>query len=138
MKTRFQPLPDGEPPLNVKQFVHRLEHEPGFADTMLAHYESMLATPRTPDSEAMHQTAAEGLRTLKHHLGERKAMQAIHEATQLANPAAGPITDATLHRIRVLTDQASDDLLDTLEPERTHLMTQITLIRSIVTAFDEE
>lgn len=137
MKTRFQPLPDGEPPLDVKQFLHRLRNAPGFAEKMQAHYESMLATPRTPDTQEMHKAAALALRTLKHHQGAWKAMQALEEATHLANPANGPITDESLRRIRTLTDGASDDLLDTLEPERTRLMSQITLIRSIVTSLED-
>ena len=137
MKTHFQPLPDGEPPLDVKQFLFRLQNEPGFAEKMQAHYESMLATPNSPETAEMHRAATAALRTLKHHQGAWKAMKAVQEAAQLANPAAGPITDETLRRIRTLTDGASDDLLDTLEPERSRLMTQITLIRSIVQAFDE-
>ena len=137
MKTRFQPLPDGELPLDVKQFLHRLRHEPGFAEIMQSHYETMLATPHSPDTADMHCAAAAALRTLKHHQGAWKAMQALQEAVRLANPSAGRITDESLRRIRALTDGASDDLLDTQEPERTRLMTQITLIRSIVQAFDE-
>lgn len=137
MKTRFQPLPNGEPPLDVKQFLHRLRNVPGFAEKMQAHYESMLATPHTPDTQEMHKAAAAALRTLKHHQGAWKAMQALQEATLLANPATGTITDATLDRIRVLTDTASDELLDTLEPERTRLMTQITRIRGIVTSLED-
>ena len=137
MQTIFQPLPDGEPPHDVKQFLHRLRNEPGFAEKMQSHYETMLATPHSPETADMHRAAAAALRTLKHHQGAWKAMNALQEATQLANPAAGRITDETLRRIRVLTDGASDDLLDTLEPERTRLMTQITLIRGIVQAFGE-
>ncbi len=137
MKTRFQPLPDGQPPLDVKQFLHKLQHQPGFAKTMQAHYESMLATPHTPATADMHTAAQAALRTLKHHQGVWKSFEALQVAIQLTNPAHGAITDESLRRIRSLTDQASDDLLDTLEPERTRLMTQISVIRDIVKQLEE-
>lgn len=107
MKTHFQPLPDGEPPLDVKQFLFRLQNEPGFAEKMQAHYETMLATPHSPETAEMHRAATAALRTLKHHQGAWKAMKALQEAAQLANPAAGPITDEALRRIRTLTSDST-------------------------------
>lgn len=53
---------------------------------------------------------------------------------QAANPANGPSTGETLHRIRNLTDRARDVLPDTIELERILLVTQITLIRGIMKA----
>ena len=72
--------------------------------TAHARKESSRHSPETAD---MHRAAAAALRTLKHHQGAWKAMNVLQEATQLANPAAGRITDETLRRIRVLTDGAS-------------------------------
>ncbi len=132
MKTRFQPLPDGESPLDVKQFLHRLQHDPAFADTMQAHYERILASPHNPDTAEMHQAAQAALRTLKHHQGAWKAKQALEQAIQLLDPATGTPGATTLRRLHALADEASDHLLDTQEPERTRLMGSITAIRSML------
>lgn len=49
MPVPFPPFPDGEPPLDAKQFLFRLKHDPGFADKMRAHDEATLALPLNED-----------------------------------------------------------------------------------------
>ncbi|MCX6839226.1 MAG: hypothetical protein NTX35_15660 [Verrucomicrobia bacterium] len=138
MKTRFQPLPDGEPPLDVKPFLHHLRHDPGFAETMQAHCKSRLATPHSPDTAVVHQAAQAALRTLKHHQGAWKAKQALEQAIQLLDPATGAHDATTLRRLHALADEASNHLLDTQEPERTRLMGSITAIRAAIHSLNTE
>lgn len=132
MKTRFQPLPDGEPPLTIPQFLQRLRHEPGFAEKMQAHYESMLAEPQTPQTLLMRQQAADALRTLKHHQGLWKGMNCLLRANAMMDED-GFLDDPELRQqIATLTDEASDHLLDVLEPDRKPLMGAITKIRKSI------
>lgn len=134
MKTRFQPLPDGEPPLTIPQFLARLRHEPGFAETMQAHYESMLVVPKTPLTATMRKKAAEALRTLRHHQGAWKAKQCLLQGQALMVDD-GFLDDPAIHgRIAALTTEARDHLLDVLEPERTRLMASIAEVRKMLKA----
>jgi hypothetical protein len=57
MRTAFKPLPDDEPRLDTKQFLFRLKNDPGFAEKMQAHCESMLALPVNEDTADMHKRA---------------------------------------------------------------------------------
>jgi hypothetical protein len=120
MKTRFQPIPDGEPPLDVKPFLHRLRHDPGFAETMQAHYENMLATPHSPDTADMHQAALAALaalRTLKHHQGAWKGTQ--DASTPWPTRPAPPLLDTQEPHSTVYPawETGSDSLLHVPAPE---------------------
>ncbi len=77
MCAAFKPLPGGEPRLDTKQFLFRLKNDPGFAEKMQAHYESMLALPVNEDTADTHKRAKDDLITLKHHQGIWKGMQCL-------------------------------------------------------------
>lgn len=132
MKIPFKPLPDGEPLLDTQQFLFRLKHDPGFAGKMQAHYESMLALPVNDDTADMHQKAAAALRVLKHHQGAWNAMQALLQSQALMDEASDLREPDTLRRLRILADEATDHLLDVLEPDRTRLMTRIAGVREMI------
>ena len=130
MKIPFKPLPDDEPPLTIPQFLARLKHDPGFAEKMQAHYESMLALPLNADTGDMHKAASAALRTLRHHQGAWKAKQAFIQAQDLMEEDGFTRNPDVLRSILALNEEAIDHLLDVLEPERTHFMAKFTSIQA--------
>lgn len=132
METPLNPLPDGEPLLDTQQFLFRLKHDPGFADKMQAHYESMLAQPENDDTTEMRQKAAAALRVLKHHQGAWNAMQALLQSQTLMDEETDIREPDTLRRLRTLADEATDHLLDVIEPDRTRLMLRIAEVREMI------
>jgi len=122
MKVPFQPLPDGEEPHTVKEFLFRLKHDPGFAERMQQHYEAALALPAGPDTEDMQNKARAALKTLKHHQGAWHAMQALQKGQALIE-APRDLHDSELFaRLAALASEAIDHLLDVQEPDRTRIM----------------
>lgn len=135
MPLRLSPLPDDEPPIDLPTFLHRLKTEPAFAAKMRAHYEAALALPLTPETEALHASARKALATLKHHQG------ALHARRRLAEVAAwldSGRDQAELPQISALMDEAVDEMLDVLEPERTKYLTRILEMRAALQELAEE
>lgn len=131
MKIPFQPLPDGEPKLDVPQFLFRLKHDPGFAPLMQRHYEAALALPAGPDTEDMQRSAKAALKTLKHHQGAWHAMQALKRCVDLKEQP-GLSREELLTQMAALASEAIDHLLDVDEPERSRLMARTTAIQDAI------
>ena len=131
MPIPFKPLPDGEPLLDTKQFLFRLKHDPGFAETMQRHYEAALALPLNEDTAEMHKAAAGALRLLKHHQGAWKAMKLLQKTLSLIDDESCEPSEIVT-QAKTLTAEATDHLLDVLEPERTKLMNQIAGVREMI------
>ena len=137
MPLPFPPLPDGEPMLTQQQFLDRLKQEPAFAEKMRAHYEAALALPLTEETAGIHQSAAAALQALKHHQGGWNAMQRLQEAIGLLDETEMD-PDDMLARMKALTSEATDHLLDVQEPERTRLMSRVAKIRSMLEDFEKK
>lgn len=134
MPIPFRPLPDDEPPLTLPEFLRRLEGEPEFVAKMRAHYEAALALPLSPDTEALHAAASKALRTLKHHQGLVGAKRKIVQAFGLLElEEIEGLPEETYAECERLLDEARDDALDVLEPERTSLMTKIAGVQEALT-----
>lgn len=138
MPMKFKPLPDDEPQISLPQFLHRLKTEPAFVEKMRAHYEQALALPLTPDTEELHTKARAALKTLKHHQGAFHAMRNLEEGLEILDMSADDFSAAASSRLHALTEEASDHLLDVMEPERTKLMNAITSIRAGVQSLTGE
>ena len=126
MKIPFQPLPDGEEPHTVKEFLFRLQHDPGFAGTMQRHYEAALALPAGPDTADMQRQARAALKALKHHQGAWLGMQALKKGQALMEDPHEPCDPDLMARLEALAREAVDHLLDVQEPERTRIMASAT------------
>ena len=135
MPIRFSPLPDDEPPIDLPAFLQRLRTEPAFAAKMRAHYAAALVLPLTPETEEMQASARKALAALKHHQGALHARQKLAEVSAWLESDADP---EELPRMRVLMDEAVDEMLDVAEPERTKFLTRILEMREALRELAEE
>lgn len=133
MPAKFTPLPADEPMLTLPEFLKRVDNEPAFAEKMRAHYESMIAVPASPETDAMRKAAQGALKTLKHRLGVVHAIAKLVEGEQLMDEP-----EADFDRIYALVEGAVDDLLDVMEPDRTRLMKRVLELQESVRKFKED
>lgn len=137
MSTPFQPLPDDEPLLDKAQFLFRLKHDPGFVQKMREHYEAALALPLNEDTAEMHKSAAAALRMLKHRQGALHAMKLLSQVAALGE-GEEPAASEVLARVKTLMAEATDHLLDVLEPERTKFINEVAALRERIAEIENK
>jgi hypothetical protein len=88
-----------------------------------------------PETERLHASARKALATLKHLQGAVRARAKLAEVLEWLEGEADP---AELLRVRALMDEAVDEVLDVLEPERTRYLTRILEMRAALQGVAEE
>ena len=132
MSMSSEPLPDHGPLMDKKQFLERLKQDPGFVEKMQARYEAALALPENPETTQLRASAGLALRKLKHYQGTWLAGELLLQARGVIDENRHDLEPADLRRMLALTDEASDHLLDVMEPDRTRFMTMITELREMI------
>ncbi len=120
MKIAFQPFPDDVPPVALKKFIHWVNTQPGFAEKMQAHYQSMLAQPPTPENREMQGVARVALLKLQHYQAVDKVQRRLQYAKLLLEKGSGRVADP-IQRLESLVQEITEYLPAVQEPDLHHI-----------------